>query len=119
VSDESGRSEVYVRPSPDLGRKWQVSTQGGTEPRWRRNSRELFYRSEDKMMAVAVSSGSPAPFSKPAMLFERQYLRSRTTPVYDVAADGRFLMIRNEPGTGRLNLVVNWSEELKQRVPTR
>jgi eukaryotic-like serine/threonine-protein kinase len=52
VSDESGRYEIYVQLYLGPGGKWQISTEGGTEPVWNRNLRELFYRSGDKMMAV-------------------------------------------------------------------
>src|ERR1700676_5576985 len=56
ISDESGRFEVYVQSYPGPGGKWQISTEGGTEPVWTRNGRELFYRSGDKMMAVDVAT---------------------------------------------------------------
>ena len=65
VSDESGRYEIYVQPYPGPGGKWQISTEGGTEPVWNPNGRELFYRSGNKMMAVDVrrsrASGGQAP----------------------------------------------------------
>ena len=56
ISDESGRYEIYVQPYPGPGGKWQISTEGGTEPVWNRNGRELFYRSGDKMMAVDIAT---------------------------------------------------------------
>ena len=56
VSDESGRHEIYVQPYPGPGGKWQISTEGGTEPVWNRNGRELFFRSGNKMMAVEVAT---------------------------------------------------------------
>ena len=55
TSDESGRSEIYVRPFPGPGGKWQVSTDGGTEPVWARSGRELFFRSGDRMMAAPIA----------------------------------------------------------------
>jgi Tol biopolymer transport system component len=116
VSDEFGPSEIYVQPFPGFDRKWQVSTHGGTEPRWSRDGRELFYRSEDRMMAVQVSIKADIPFSQPVQLFEHPYLRSKTRPIYDVARDGRFLMIRDEPGSRQLIVVENWIEELKARI---
>ena len=60
TSNESGRTEVYVQPYPGPGGKWQISTEGGTEPVWNRNGRELFYRTGDKMMAVGAR-GLPSP----------------------------------------------------------
>ena len=56
MSDESGRKEIYVQPYPGPGGKWQISTEGDNEPLWNRNERELFYRSEDKTMAVDVTT---------------------------------------------------------------
>src|SRR5205823_13532678 len=68
-SNESGRFEVYVRTFPLSDRKWQVSTQGGYEPRWRRDGREIYYLSEDrKLMAVSVGSGPS--FDVPKTLFQ-------------------------------------------------
>ena len=55
VSNESGQFEVYVRRYPRSERKWTVSTQGGTHPKWNRNGKELFYRNGNKMMVVDVS----------------------------------------------------------------
>jgi Tol biopolymer transport system component len=60
-SDESGRPEVYVQPYPGLGGKWQVSTDGGLEPVWNRDGRELFYRSANKVMAVDVATRGKLP----------------------------------------------------------
>jgi len=56
ISDESGRFEVYVQPYPGPGGKWQISTEGGVEPVWARNGRELFYRNGDQMMAVEITT---------------------------------------------------------------
>jgi Tol biopolymer transport system component len=96
VSNESGRAEIYVQPYPGPGGKWQISTQGGTEPMWNHNGRELFYRSGNKMMAVEVTMQQAFSAGKPAVLFDRQYVSTplpQTAPFYDVSADGqRFLM---------------------------
>ena len=74
VSDESGRFEVYVQPYPSAGGKWQVSADGGTEPVWNRNGRELFYRSGDKMMAVEITTQPGFSAGAPKMLFEGPYV---------------------------------------------
>jgi eukaryotic-like serine/threonine-protein kinase len=68
VSDESGRWEVYVQPYPGPGGKWQISTEGGIEPTWNPNGRELFYRSGDKMMAVDISTEPNFKAGKPKVL---------------------------------------------------
>jgi Tol biopolymer transport system component len=96
ISDESGRYEVYVQPYPGPGGKYQISTEGGTEPVWNRNGRELFYRSGDKMMAAEINTRGSFSAGKPKVLFAGQYQPSQN-PVpsanYDVSSDGqRFLM---------------------------
>jgi serine/threonine-protein kinase len=123
ISDESGRFEIYVQPYPDPGGKWQISTEGGTEPLWNRNGRELFYRSGAKLMAVDIATQPGFTVGKPRMLFEGPYTpASGTTPNYDVSPDGqRFLMLKPiesaETAPTEINVVLNWFEELKQKVP--
>ncbi len=125
ISDESGRYEIYVQPYPGPGGKWQISTEGGTEPVWNPNGRELFYRSGDKMMAVDIATQPSFTFGKPRMLFEGQYQLSRVPAVnYDVSPDGqRFLMIKAseqaQAAVTQINVVLNWFEELKRRVPAK
>jgi eukaryotic-like serine/threonine-protein kinase len=110
VSDESGRFEVYVRPFEGTDRRWQVSTQGGTHPRWGRDGKELFYRIGQMMMSVDVTRTAELAFSTPRMLFERRYaFATQTIANYDLSADGkRFVMVKDDMGSGRLNLVLNW-----------
>jgi Tol biopolymer transport system component len=123
ISNESGRYEIYVQPYPGPGGKWQVSTEGGTEPMWNPNGRELFYRSGRKMLAVEIATQPGFAASKPRVLFEGDYLPTPLSfPNYDVSPDGqRFLMLKsNEAGDAaptQINVVLNWFEELKRRVP--
>jgi Tol biopolymer transport system component len=123
VSDESGRFEIYVQPYPGPGGKWQISTEGGTEPVWNPNGRELFYRTGDKMMAVDIATHPGFAVGKPRTLFEGQYvLTPATLPNYDVSSDGqRFLMLKPSEqalaAPTQINVVLNWFEELKQKVP--
>jgi serine/threonine-protein kinase len=121
VSDESGRYEVYVRPYPGPGGKWQISTEGGAGPVWNRNGRELFYRNGNKMMVVEISTEGAFSAAKPKLLFETEGPATYSTfPDYDVSPDGRrFLMIRDgeQPAT-QVNVVLNWFEELKRKAPT-
>jgi hypothetical protein len=124
LSDESGRQEAYVQPYPGPGGKWQISTEGGTEPVWNRNGRELFYRSGDKMMAADISPQPSFAAGKPRQLFAGDYVLSYAGgPFYDVSPDGqRFLMLKPvDPGGAptQINVVLNWTEELKRLVPTR
>ena len=124
VSNESGRFEIYVQPYPGPGEKWQISTEGGTEPVWNPNGRELFFRNGDKMMAADVTTQPSFSAGKPRMLFEEQFEPAPATfPNYDVSPDGqRFLMLKlveqAEAAPTQINVVLNWFEELKQKVPT-
>jgi serine/threonine protein kinase len=120
ASNESGRSEIYVRPYPGPGGKWQISTEGGTEPVWNPKGHELFYRSGQKMMAVEYTEQPEFSPGKPKILFEGPYAPSpRSLSNYDVSPDGqRFLMLNSaEQKPGEISIVLNWTEELK-RVPT-
>ncbi len=124
ISNESGSSEVYVQPYPGPGGRWQISTDGGKEPVWNPNGRELFYRNGNKMMAVEIATQHGFSPGKPRMLFEGQYaMGPATTSNYDVSSDGqRFLMVKptdqeQAPPT-QINVVLNWFEELKRRVPS-
>jgi len=123
LSDESGRQEIYVRPFPGPGGKMQISTEGGTEPMWARNGRELFYRNGDKMMVTAVETQPVFAASKPELLFEAHYETGLSSfeRDYDVSPDGqRFLMIKGseqESAATQLNVVLNWSDELRRLAP--
>jgi Tol biopolymer transport system component len=121
VSKELARSEVYVQPFPGPGSRLQISTGGGTEPVWNPNGRELFYRQDDKMMAVDIATQPALIAQKPRMLFESAgLLRVSTTPNYDVSRDGqRFLMVQasEQQAAPQLNVVLNWFDELKRRAP--
>jgi eukaryotic-like serine/threonine-protein kinase len=125
MSDESGRYEIYVQPYPGPGGKWLISTEGGTEPVWNPNGRELFYRSGDKMMAVEIATQPGFTAGKARALFEGPYVPTPlTAPNYDVSPDGqRFLMLKPSPSTEvaptQINVVLNWFEELKRRVPVK
>ncbi len=113
-----------MQPYPGPGGKWQISTDGGVEPVWNRDGRELFYRNGGKMMAVDIATQPGFAAGKPRMLFEGRYQLSPVqTEDYDVSPDGqRFLMLKaNEQAQAaptQINVVLNWFEELKRRVPT-
>jgi Tol biopolymer transport system component/tRNA A-37 threonylcarbamoyl transferase component Bud32 len=113
VSNESGRNEIYVRSFSGPDRRRQVSTEGGTQPTWNANSREIFYRIGDRMMAVGVqTTADDIMLSPPQKLFERVYAYGAgiTIANYDVTADGqRFLMVKDEATAGRLRMILNWS----------
>ena len=122
VSNESGRNEVYAQPVSGPGSKLPISTTGGNEPVWARNAPLLFYRDGDAMMVVDVRTTPEFSAGKPRRLFERPYERSNAFwPDFDVSADGQTLLMlksvdRPAPPQ-QINVVFNWLEELKQRVP--
>ena len=83
VSNESGVDQVYVRPYPGPGSKRQISTRGGTEPRWAANMSELFYREADRMMAVEVlATAQSFETGRPTALFEGLYEMGDVRPGY-------------------------------------
>ncbi len=123
MSNESGRYEVYVQDYPGAGEKITVSTDGGYEPEWSPDGRELFYRVGARVMAVSIQTTPVFRSSRPIELFEGPYISGSTiaaiATTYDVAPDGQhFLMIEGsaEKGGNQLHLVLNWFEELEMRV---
>ncbi len=121
VSDESGQNDVYLRPYPAVDRRWTVSTQGGTQPVWNANGKEIFYRNNDKMMVVELTSTPDVKLSTPRLLFEQRYAYGVgiTIANYDVTPDGQnFIMVKDEVTGGRLNVIFNWFTELSRLAPT-
>jgi hypothetical protein len=120
VSLETGQREVYVTHFPDASRRYRVSTQGGTLPRWRGDGRELFYAARNSLLAVSVdekpdsiSLGTPH-----TIISAVGYGAAAPVNFYDVTANGqRFLMTEaNSPkGIVPLTLVTNWDAALKKR----
>jgi eukaryotic-like serine/threonine-protein kinase len=128
ASQESGAvgamMQVYVTPFPGSGGRWPISTDGGSQPMWGRNGRELYYRSANRMMAVAVTSGSTFSATKPRVLFEtRAYSGLGIGGMsYDVTPEGEFLMIEPDEADvppSQINVVLNWMQEVRQRVAAR
>ncbi len=117
TSDESKRNEVYVTAFPPSGGRWQISTQGGSHPRWRADGKELFYVSSgNKMMAEEIRiAGATVETGKPTELFPFVADANILSP-YDVTADGRrFIVLEQVAGTrsSPLTLIVNWQAGLK------
>jgi len=123
VSDESGKSEVYVQPFPASaggGGKLQISRNGGRQPHWRRDSKELFYVSLDgKMMAVDIAGDSSIKAGVPHTLFEiaRGQEQSEFYDLrWDVTSDGkRFLISMAKTSPEALTVVLNWTAGLKKK----
>jgi hypothetical protein len=112
-SDASGRQEVYLTPLPPTGERWQVSSAGGVQARWRRDGRELFYIAPDStMMAVTIGTGAAFNASAPRRLFTLP--EGVGSPIFDeyaVRADGQAFLIA-EPihsrGVQPISVIVNW-----------
>ncbi len=109
ISDATGRSEVYVQAFPSGGNRTQVSLNGGRNPSWSRDSRQLYFHEVQKLMAATVDGTT---VGRPALLFE--------APMgVDVAADGRFFGVLRDSTVPQapVSVVANWFEELKRLVP--
>ena len=129
-SNDSGQNQIYVRPFPNVNAgRWQLSTAGGTRHVWARNGRELFYGGPGgAIMAVPVQTGSTFSYGNPTKLFDWPTLPAPSPArTYDVSPDGqKFLMIKESGGSdpttptpSSVVVVLNWTEELKQRVPSK
>ena len=113
VSFETGQWEVFVTAFPSGEGKWQISSDGGTEPVWSPSGRELFYRDGDRVMVVPIETSPTFRHGKPRLLFEGRYLHCCAgLPEYAVAADGKsFLMLRGdaEQVAQNIRLVRGWT----------
>jgi eukaryotic-like serine/threonine-protein kinase len=111
VSDESGTPQIYVRSFPSLSGKRQVSADGGTQPRWRRDGAELFYLAANRqLVAVAVTTGDAFAVRGVAALFPTTLLSSEPRHSYAVSADGqRFLLnVPVAPENSAITIVLDW-----------
>ena len=123
TSDESGQFEVYVRPFPNVNDgKWPVSRGGGLSHVWARDGSELFFRSlgSSDMMRVTVDNEPTFDAGAPEMLFAAPYRLGRNSRQWDVAPDGRFLMLKDlskTESTAHIVVVHNWSQELLEHAP--
>ncbi|MBN1833205.1 MAG: serine/threonine-protein kinase [Deltaproteobacteria bacterium] len=136
-SNESGQMEVYVRPFPEVNSgRWQVSTNGGDSPLWSPDGREIFYLigNTEGVMAVEVETEPAFKPGKPRLFFKGSYVGAAPGDgvPWDIHPDGKRFFMMKEPGTTgdesvtgesatagprKINIVLNWDVELKQRVP--
>jgi eukaryotic-like serine/threonine-protein kinase len=119
-SDESGPNQIYVRPFPGPGAKWQVSTSGGTRPSWNRNGKEIFYLNAGKIMSAEVN-GSGSTFETGKVKLHFDPLSIGGTNVRDISGDGQSILIeipRSRQSTTPLSIIVNWDAELKKKRET-
>lgn len=121
-TNDSGMYQIVVQSFPDPnGGKWQITAQGGVDPRWRRDGRELYYLALDgKLMAVPIKSDRTFEAGTPAALFQSPLTVTRPVPGrdrrYDVSADGRFLMVTpTQSAPTPITAVVNWLSGLEKK----
>ena len=136
VSDVTGQEDVYVRPYPGPGTSVSVSVTGGGSAAWHPNGREIFFvedlpgdSGQKRMMVSTFASGSPPVVGPPTELFTINggalCMACTPTRCYDVASDGqRFYAMQSDsptalPAVTHINLVLNWFEELKAKVPVK
>ena len=130
VSDKSGIDDIYARPFPGPGAEVTISVGGGVEPVWGRSGSELFYRREGKLMSVRIEErGGSLVVSSPTLVFDDPYRldmsSAHAVANYDIAPDGkRFVMVDEPKETAatqitRIEVILNWLDELKRRVPSR
>ena len=120
VSNRSGRDEVYAESFPGGGNRVQLSLDGGREGTWSRDGSRVFYRGPDGwMMAARITHGATLTVNVRERLFDaRAYLANQFLVMYDVAADGRFLMLKLDPQPARTDVILirNWVQQVKARL---
>ncbi len=125
VSNETGSNEIFVRPFPGPGNKWQISTEGGGGPIWSRSGRELFYMNDNRLMAVDIETETGFSAGTPRLLFQDRFRPSTgNVASYDATADGEgFVMIQDAETTDieaepeQISVVGDWVEQMQERAP--
>ena len=126
VSNESGTYEVYVRPFPGPGGKWQVSTGGGSFPKWSRTGKELFYRTQENtiMGAGYMASGDTFRPDKPRLWSPGQFTELAGNLNFELHPDGKRFAVLKASGTGeapkldKVTFIFNFFDELHRKVPS-
>jgi serine/threonine-protein kinase len=126
-SDETGRTEVFVRPFPDVDRgRWQISEEGGSFPFWSRSGSELFFATAANRLAdVPVPAGDSFSYTKPRLLFDTSAYGGPSVPrQFDISADGRhFLAVKPltspPPARPSVAIVLHWFDDVKAKTASR
>jgi serine/threonine protein kinase/Tol biopolymer transport system component len=118
-SDETGRSEIFVRPYPGPGQKVAVSSEGGREPLWSADGDELYYRNRKKVVAAKIESESEFKVVDTQVLFDDEYYSCAKCRTYDIGPDGRFLMLYDPRDSVRpqIHVIVNWQKGPERQLP--
>ncbi|MBA2291532.1 MAG: hypothetical protein H0W15_03645 [Gemmatimonadales bacterium] len=120
----ASRQEIFVAPFAGSGERRLVSTNGGTEPLWSRDGRELFFQSGNRLMGVSVTLGTSFSSSPPRLVQEGRFIASSNgNTSFSITKDGaRFLRIQpmdQEPAITHIEVVLNWFSALKRRAAGR
>ena len=118
ASNEKGHFEVYVRPFPGNGARIQVTDGGATEPVWGRDGQSLYYRAPGKIGEVKVTTGDTFSIGQKKEVLDDPYLRYPTHANYDVAPDGRFLVLKRSGPEAKTVIIHNWAAMLKKKAAT-
>ena len=116
ASNESKRDEVFVSDYPAFTSRYQVTSEGGDQPEWGSDGQELWYWRGGQVFSVAIDDAREFTSAKPREWFSGPYVLGS----YDVAPDGRLLMIKRDPeetASLGLRVVLNWADQLARRVP--
>jgi len=125
ASNDSGSQEVYVRPFPGPGGRWQISTGGGVVPKWSRNGKELFYRTMDSkiMVATYTASGDSFRAGKPQVWSPGQFTDIGGENNFDLHPDGKRFAVLKAPGTeetaavNKVSFIFNFFDEIRRKLP--
>jgi Tol biopolymer transport system component len=115
TSDDSGRIEVYVRPFPGPGSQWQISVDGGTEPRWTRDGKRLFFRNLRQLLAADINTSKGFAVGRPRVMLD-DLLPAAPQQSYAVAGNGEKILIvepvGQETGQNQITVILNWFQTL-------
>jgi serine/threonine-protein kinase len=119
-SNESGPFQIYVRPFPGTGARVQVSTSGGTEPIWGRSGKALYYRDEvGQITEVVVTTGASFSIGDRRVVASGDYLTDASHANWDVAPNGKFLLLKRAGAESQTIVVHNWIRELREKTANR
>ena len=122
VSDESGTNEIYIQPFPPSGGRWRVSTSGGYAPVWSPDGRRILFERNDEIVSASVMPGGAKHGQTIVIGSEETFLVRKGLISFDLSPDGRSVVIgqtSTKASVGHINVVVNWSEELKEKLKSQ
>ncbi len=118
-SDESGVPQVYVRPFPNGGARVQVSSGGGREPHWTRDSRALMYIGAERLVKAHLAVGAGISVVHQDTLFEHKLVTTSNTSTFDIAPNGNIVVVRSSTDDADVIVVSNWLSEVKARLAVK